>query len=128
MRGLRGVALASPVNLWAVLKTVAYTWQQQAVSDEAKHLFDLGNTLYQRLSALAGHAESLRRAIERTVDSYNKFAASLESRVLVTARQFPGIDETKIIDEAQPIHTSPRKLTALELEPTLIDARQELSA
>jgi DNA recombination protein RmuC len=128
------VALASPVNLWAVLKTVAYTWQQQAVSDEAKRLFDLGNTLYQRLGSLAGHAESLRRAIERTVDSYNKFAASLESRVLVTARQFPGIDETKIIDETTPIHTSPRKLTALELEPgrdtddARLRAAEELSA
>lgn len=110
------VALASPVNLWAVLKTVAYTWQQQAVSDEAKLLFDLGNTLYQRLGALAGHADGLRRAIERTVDSYNKFAASLESRVLVTARQFPGIDETKLLAEVEPIHTAPRKLTALELE------------
>jgi DNA recombination protein RmuC len=90
------VALASPVNLWAVLKTVAFTWQQQAVSDEAKKLFDLGNTLYQRIGTLAGHAEGLRKAIERTVDSYNKFANSLESRVLVTARQFPGIDETKV--------------------------------
>ncbi len=120
------VALASPVNLWAVLKTVAYTWQQQAVSDEAKRLFDLGNTLYQRLGALAGHAEGLRRAIERTVDSYNKFAASLESRVLVTARQFPGIDETKIIAETEAIHTAPRKLTALELEP--VSAAEELSA
>lgn len=39
------VALASPVNLWAVLKTVAYTWQQQVVTDEAKKLFDLGNEL-----------------------------------------------------------------------------------
>ena len=97
--------------------------------DEIRELLEHGNDpMNERLSALAGHAESLRRAIERTVDSYNKFAASLESRVLVTARQFPGIDETKIIDEAQPIHTSPRKLTALELEPTLIDARQELSA
>lgn len=110
------VALASPVNLWAVLKTVAYAWQQQAVSDEAKKLFDLGNTLYQRLGVLAGHAEGLRKAIERTVDSYNKFANSLETRVLVTARQFPGIDETKIIEEPAVVHDSPRKLTALEMD------------
>ena len=112
------VALASPVNLWAVLKTVAFTWQQQAVSDEAKKLFDLGNTLYQRLGTLAGHAESMRKAIERTVDSYNKFASSLETRVLVTARQFPGIDETKLdlVAEPQAIHTAPQKLTAGELD------------
>ena len=110
------VALASPVNLWAVLKTVAFTWQQQAVTDEAKKLFDLGNALYQRLGTLSGHAEGLRKALERTVDSYNKFANSLETRVLVTARQFPGIDETKItlLTEPAHIHDSPRKLTAPE--------------
>ena len=90
------VALASPVNLWAVLKTVAYTWTQQDVSQEARALFDLGNELYDRLGTLAGHADDLRRALERTVDSYNRFAGSLESRVLVTARRFPGIDQTKL--------------------------------
>lgn len=113
----RRVALASPVNLFAVLKTIDYAWQQQAVSDEAKKLFDLGNTLYQRIGVLAGHADSLRKAIERTVDSYNKFASSLESRVLVTARQFPGINETKLslVAEPTPIHESPRRLSSPEL-------------
>ena len=113
----RRVALASPVNLFAVLKTIDYAWQQQAVSDEAKKLFDLGNTLYQRIGVLAGHADSLRKAIERTVDSYNKFASSLESRVLVAARQFPGINETKLslVAEPAPIHESPRRLAAPEL-------------
>lgn len=112
------VALASPVNLWAVLKTVAYTWTQQDVSTEAKRLYELGNTLYQRLGTMAGHAEGLRRAIERTVASYNSFANSLESRVLVTARQFPGVDETKLalVAEPQPIHEAPRPLAAREFE------------
>lgn len=113
----RRVALASPVNLWAVLKTVAYTWTQQDVSDEARKLFDLGNELYHRLGSLAGHADDLRRAIERTVDSYNRFAGSLETRVLVSARRFPGIDETKLdtVAAPAPIETSPRRLTAPEL-------------
>lgn len=111
------VALASPVNLWAVLKTVAYTWTQQDVSQEARALFELGNELYERLGKLAGHADDLRRAIERTVDSYNRFAGSLESRVLVTARRFPGIDQTKLDALAAPtiVEKSPRRLTAPEL-------------
>ncbi|MBA8815846.1 DNA recombination protein RmuC [Microbacterium halimionae] len=111
------VALASPVNLWAVLKTVAYTWTQQEVSHEARRLFELGTELYNRLGALAGHADDLRRAIERTVDSYNKFAGSLESRVLVTARRFPGIDQTKLdaLGEAKVVETSARRWTAPEL-------------
>jgi DNA recombination protein RmuC len=111
------VALASPVNLWAVLKTVAYTWTQQDVSQEARALFELGTELYDRLGKLAGHADDLRRAIERTVDSYNRFAGSLESRVLVTARRFPGIDQTKLDALAAPtiVEKTPRRLTAPEL-------------
>ncbi|NYD65490.1 DNA recombination protein RmuC [Agromyces atrinae] len=122
------VALASPVNLWAVLKTVAFTWQQQSVSDEAKKLFDLGNTLYQRIGTLAGHTDALRKAIERTVSSYNQFANSLESRVLVTARQFPGIDETKIelLTAPAAVHDQPRRLTAAEFDEPLADLPDEL--
>lgn len=113
----RRVALASPVNLWAVLKTVAYAWTQQDVSDEARRLFDLGNELYHRLGSLAGHADDLRRAIERTIDSYNRFAGSLETRVLVSARRFPGIDQTKLdaLEGPTPIEATPRRLTAPEL-------------
>ncbi|MCR2812146.1 DNA recombination protein RmuC [Microbacterium sp. zg.Y1090] len=119
------VALASPVNLWAVLKTVAYTWTQQDVSEEARELLALGTQLYERLGSLTGHADDMRRAIERTVESYNKLVGSLESRVLVTARRFPGIDETKLDVVAAPavIESTPRRLTAPEFdqaEPALI--------
>lgn len=111
------VALTSPVNLWAVLKTVAYTWTQREVSQQARELFDLGNQLFQRLGALAGHADELRRSIERTVDSYNRFAGSLESRVLVSARKFPGIDSSKqdsVRDPGQVIQRT-RQFSATEL-------------
>ncbi|MBK5237674.1 MAG: DNA recombination protein RmuC [Actinomycetales bacterium] len=109
------VALASPVNLWAVLKTVAYTWQQQVVTDEAKKLFDLGNELYSRLATMTKHSEDLRKAIENTVKHYNGFIGALETRVLTTARKFPGIDPTKIIAASAEIHEAPRPITAAEL-------------
>ncbi|MFK4761012.1 DNA recombination protein RmuC [Microbacterium sp. ZW T5_45] len=111
----RRVALASPVNLWAVLKTVAYTWTQQEVSTEAKALLNLGTQLYDRLGVLAGHADDLRRALERTVASYNKFAGSLESRVLVTARQFPGIDSSTLDTAPRVVESNTRRFTAPEL-------------
>ncbi|WP_144785500.1 DNA recombination protein RmuC [Microbacterium sp. BH-3-3-3] len=119
----RRVALASPVNLWAVLKTVAFTWTQQDVSDEARTLFTLGTELYERVGKLAEHANDLRRAIEKTVDSYNRFAGSLETRVLVTARKFPGIDETKLDAVAAPvaIEAIPRRWTAPEMIENLDD-------
>ena len=108
------VALATPVNLWAVLKTVAYTWKQQELSAEAAVLLDLGTQLYDRLGVLAGHADDLRRALERTVDSYNRFAGSLESRVLVTARRFPGVDADALTAPA-PLTSATRRFTADEL-------------
>ncbi len=108
------VALATPVNLWAVLKTVAFTWKQQELSAEAAVLLDLGTQLHDRLGVLAGHADDLRKALERTVDSYNRFAGSLESRVLVTARRFPGIDAGALSAPA-PITASARRFTADEL-------------
>ncbi len=109
------VALASPVNLWAVLKTVALTWQQDLLTEDASKLFNLSQTLYERIKTMAGHADSLRSAIERTVKSYNEFASSLESRVLVTARQINRMDESKILGEADLIESAPRALTAPEL-------------
>jgi DNA recombination protein RmuC len=111
----RRVALASPVNLWAVLKTVAYTWTQHEVSTEARTLLALGTQLHDRLGVLAGHADDLRRALERTIDSYNRFAGSLESRVLVTARQFPGIDSSALDTAPAVITRSARRFTAPEL-------------
>lgn len=124
------VALTSPVNLFAVLKTIDYTWQQQQVSDEAKKLFDLGNLLYERVGSLAKHASDMRSAIERTVKAYNGFAGSLESRVLVTARQFPGINEQKLEALTPPvmINETPRGLTAPELVAAELTGSPELPA
>lgn len=110
----KGVLLATPVNLWAVLKTVAFTWQQDVLTEDAKHLFDLGKELYARLAKLAEHSEKLRRSIESTVANYNNFASSLEQRVLVTARKLDQVDETKIIAAPHAIDAQTKRLTQEE--------------
>ena len=112
------VALASPVTLWSVLKTVAFSWQQDVLTDEAKNLFDLGKELYQRLSTLSEHADKLRRSIDSTVASYNSFANSLESRVLVTARKLNVLDESTVLPHARTVEATTKPLTALEFDLT----------
>jgi DNA recombination protein RmuC len=112
----KNVAVASPVTLWAVLKTVAYSWRQESLTADAKKLFDLGKELYKRISTLADYSEALRRSIEATVGNYNKFSASLETRVLVTARKLNDAgDPTLHIVESHGIDESPKALTAPEL-------------
>ena len=125
------VALASPVTLWSVLKTVAFSWQQDVLTDQAKILFDLSKELYGRLATLSEHADALRRSIDRTVGAYNQFANSLETRVLVTARKLNALDESKVIGEASVIEQSTKQLTAVEMELAALDefdgvARAEL--
>ncbi|MFD6053513.1 DNA recombination protein RmuC [Agromyces sp. NPDC060279] len=118
------VALASPVTLWSVLKTVAFSWQQDVLTKEAKTLFDLSRELYGRLATTAGQIEKLGRTIERTVKDYNTFVGSLESRVLPTARKLKALDETKVLATLEGIEESPRELTAYEFT-TAIPAERD---
>ncbi len=109
------IILANPVTLWALLKTIAFTWQQDVLTEDAKKLFDLGKELYSRLATLSDHADKLRRSIESTVTSYNNFASSLEQRVLVTARKLDALDESKVIGTPAQVDERPRQLSQPEL-------------
>jgi DNA recombination protein RmuC len=109
------VALASPVTLWSVLKTVAFSWQQDVLTEDAKTLFDLSRELYSRLSTLATHVEKLGRSIESTVKNYNGFIGSMERQVLPTARKLQRLDESTVLGPLAGIEEAPRELTAYEL-------------
>lgn len=109
------VALASPVTLWSVLKTVAFSWQQNVLTEDAKLLFDLSKELYGRLSKLSEYVEKLGRSIERSVKDYNTFVGSLERNVLPSARRLSALDESKVLGAIPGIDEAPRGLTAFEL-------------
>jgi len=109
------VALASPVTLWSVLKTVAFSWQQDVLTEDAKLLFDLSRELYSRLATLAGHVEKLGRSLESTVKNYNGFVGSMERQVLPTARKLNKLDESTVLGPLAAIEDSPRELSAMEL-------------
>jgi DNA recombination protein RmuC len=126
----RRVAIATPVNLWAVLKTVAFTWTQDAMADQARELVALGTQLFDRIATLSGHVEEMRRGIERTVSGYNRFVGSLENRVLVTARKFPGIDQNRLDALVAPpvLDERPRSLSAPEFARALDEAQHRIGA
>lgn len=119
----RKVALTSPITLWAVLKSVAYAWQQQSLTDDAKMLFDLSRELYERFAVLGERATKLGTAITRTVGAYNAFASSLESRVLVTARKLQRVDQGKVIESVEIIPSEKADIRELAAPETVDDAR-----
>jgi DNA recombination protein RmuC len=114
-----GVIVASPATLVALLRTVAYTWQQETVAESARSISKLGRELYERLGVFAAHFAKVGRGLETAVGAYNQAASSFETRLLVTARKFPEhgitgdeLPETKQV-ERKPVVVSAPELVAL---------------
>jgi DNA recombination protein RmuC len=113
----RGVAQkvipASPTTLIALLKAVAYGWNQEKLARNAKEISALGKELHERLRNLGSHVEGVGKGLDRAVEAYNKAVGSLESRVMVSARKFAelGAPVTEEITELSPIETTTRNLT-----------------
>jgi DNA recombination protein RmuC len=115
----KNVALASPVSLFSVLKTINYIWRQNADENQVRSMLKLGRELYERVGKVAELASDLGSKITSTVKSYNSFVSSLESRMLVTARKLNDLDENQLgietIESPKQIDQSPSALTAKEL-------------
>ncbi|GAB2978388.1 DNA recombination protein RmuC [Nocardioides montaniterrae] len=123
----QGIVLATPTNLWGLLKTVAFTWKQEALTEDAQQLFELGQVLYRRILKLSEHVDKLGRSLQRSVKDYNAFTGSLERSVLPAARKLNAADPLSTIPVPVELEEAPRSLTAGDFEAIADIERDELT-
>ncbi|MGD1994078.1 MAG: DNA recombination protein RmuC [Anaerolineae bacterium] len=113
------VVVTSPVTLLALLKAVAYGWQQVSVTENARQIAEEGRELYRRLSILTGHIDDVGTNLGRAVDAFNSLIGSMERRLLPSARRFQELEVDKTDPPAlHSVDQTPRRITAEELRHT----------
>jgi DNA recombination protein RmuC len=122
------VLLATPTTLVALLRSVAYGWQQEALAENAREVQRMGRDLYKRIATFGEHLARMGKGLNTAVEAYNKAVGSLERNVLPQARRFQelglvGSGEKELAPLDQVDATS-RQLQA----PELVVGRPALSA
>jgi DNA recombination protein RmuC len=114
----RGVVLATPATLVALLRAVAYGWRQERMTAHAEEAGRLGKDLYERMAVLADHVNEVGHALSKSVSAYNRAVGSLETRILPAARRFKelGVSSDKEIPLLEPAELVPRKALPLDAE------------
>ncbi len=119
----RNVVIATPATLVALLRTVAYTWRQEALARNAAEIHQLARELHGRLATMGGHFSRLGGQLNNAVKAYNESVGSLEGRVLVTARKLSDLQVTDgELPEPRQVELVARQVQAPELVASARDA------
>jgi DNA recombination protein RmuC len=113
----KGVVVATPTTLIALLHAIAFGWRQEQVAENAERLRKLGAELHDRIQKFTEHLEKVGAALGRATGAFNDAVGSLEHRVLPSARRFRdlGASAGAEIAPTKTVDVQPRSLAAPEL-------------
>lgn len=111
----RGVLMATPTTLIAILKSIAYGWRQEKASHNAHKVAELASDLYQSMRRMGDGMEGVGKSLEATVKKFNKLVGNMEGSVMPKARKFaefemPGTEQA--LEQLEPVETDIREIRA----------------
>ena len=113
------VALVSPVSLFAVLKTVAYTWRQNSDEKVIHDIINLGTALYREVRIIGEKYKKLGGHLDAVVDDYNSLLGNLDKSFLKPARDLNSASQNRLgiepIPEAKVIEDGTKRPSSPEL-------------
>jgi DNA recombination protein RmuC len=125
------VLIATPTTLLALLRAVAYGWQQERVAESAQAISELGRELHSRLVRLSSLLAGLGAKLNSAVRAYNETVGSYEARVLPAARRFSdhgAVASDREIPELEQVTVTARSVDATELGEAEEEAVKHLPA
>jgi DNA recombination protein RmuC len=107
----RRVLIATPTTLIALLQTVHFGWRQERLAENAEKVSEQGRILHERVATLLEHWARLGTALSRATEHFNAAAASLETRVVPSARRLEelGACGKKPLPELERVDLRPRR-------------------
>jgi DNA recombination protein RmuC len=117
------VLIATPLTLLALLRAVAYGWQQQQIAENAREIAVQGKDLYDRVIRFLELFQRTGKGLGQAVEAYDSAIGSLERRLLPSARRFKELNaSTKDLPNLTPVNRRPRPLSSPETsEPEVSD-------
>lgn len=112
------VIIATPTTFIALLKAVAYGWQQEQVTNSAQEINRLGKELYERFAVVLEHFSRTGLSIRKAVETYNEAARSMESRLVPSIKRFKdlGVSSAKEIESPVEISQTAKSIEHLALD------------
>ncbi|MCC6861021.1 MAG: DNA recombination protein RmuC [Bryobacterales bacterium] len=112
----RRVLIATPTTLIAILKGVAYGWQQEQLAENAEQIRRESSELYERFQTVHEHFSQVGAALARAVDAYNRCVGSIDARLLPSLRRVRELGITAGEEPALPgrVDVSPRNSSGPE--------------
>ena len=88
------IILATPTTLIVVLKSVAMSWQQHNITENALQIMDAAMDFYARVNVFAEHLDKVGGGLKTALKGYNDAIGSWESRVLPAGRKLEQLKAT----------------------------------